>query len=69
VASLHGVRPLASGARLVLPDATYTLPVVGPLAARFFPRDGSEVYRVRLLDPRICAQVTQPPCADAVFAR
>lgn len=69
VASLHGVRPLASGARLVLPDATYTLPVVGPLAARFFPRDGSEVYRVRLLDPRICAQVTQPPCADTVFAR
>ncbi len=69
VADPHGAFLPTQPAQRTLPDAAYTLPVVGPLVARFFPHDGSGVYRVRLLDPRICAQVTQPPCADAVFAR
>jgi len=56
--------PVAGPAR-TLPDGLYTLPAVGPLMSRLFPRDGSGVYRVRLLDPRLCAQA---PCADAVFA-
>lgn len=68
VAALPGALAPVGRARQILPDAAYTLPLVGPLASRFFPRDGSRVYRVRLLDPRVCAQVTQSPCADAVFA-
>jgi len=63
-----GAHPPVTGLARALPDGLYTLPAVGPLVSRLFPRDGSGVYRVRLLDPRMCAQAPQPPCADAVFA-
>ncbi len=62
-----GAYPPVAGLVRALPDGLYTLPAVGPLVSRLFPRDGSGVYRVRLLDPRMCAQTPQPPCADAVF--
>jgi hypothetical protein len=62
-----GAYPPVAGLVRALPDGLYTLPAVGPLVSRLFPRDGSGVYRVRLLDPCMCAQTPQPPCADAVF--
>ncbi len=60
-----GAHPPVAGPARTLPNGLYTLPVAGPLVSRLFPRDGSGVYRVRLLDPRLCAQA---PCADAMFA-
>lgn len=62
-----GSLPLTTRVQQALPAAAYTLPVIGPLVSRFFPRDGSHVYRVRLLDPRACSAQAFAPCADATL--